>query len=416
MTTVHDPTVYEMHFFAIPAPREGAKFEAICNFINEAGSQFPPANSKRPPLVVPKDLAVASVLRSERLAILGPHKESPGRNLVLEVRTLHDAVMLRTMVLREGEPPLAVLKDLRLSTPLPQRPAGLTSYLGAFRVRYAETDQGAGMRADVARKLAASLGWSDEEEPISAPVGTMLFATPSRPPDPGGAPLLDLIFIAGRDAAASAEAHRPHPFLVTLPELALCHLKVLNSAGNLRFHVLPQLAEREGLLRDLLPKQGEPRPSLQRLLERNDDITTRQAEVVDAVVRVRAELRTMRVNRDMFVTAASAPPFAGIADGLRQQLIDRHMRGVELQAENDLGYGEGTLQQAETHFKSIEASAEADQLRELRNINWWVIFLATLQGVAAVAALVVGIWQVYLAYKALPSPQQQPANGAVKSQ
>ena len=73
------------------------------------------------------------------------------------------------------------------------------------------------------------------------------------------------------------------------------------------------------------------------MLERNDAITARQADLVDAVVHLRAELRTIAINRDVFA-AVAVQTFRRVADKLRHLLIERWIRGTELQAGNDIGY------------------------------------------------------------------------------
>ena len=125
-------------------------------------------------------------------------------------------------------------------------------------------------------------------------VGAMLFGVPSsRPVQKPEAPVLDLIFVGGRDAAALAERYPRHPFLVILPELALCHLKVRNSADNLRSDWLQKLSERERELRDLLPGRGEEDRDLEKMLDRNDRLTARQinTQIDDFLVAGRAALR-----------------------------------------------------------------------------------------------------------------------------
>ena len=57
--------------------------------------------------------------------------------------------------------------------------------------------------------------------------------------------------------------------------------------------------------------------------------------------------------------------------------------GAELQADNDMDYAEGTLKRAESHFKSIEATAAVHQARELKNISRWQSVLAILGIVVA---------------------------------
>jgi hypothetical protein len=120
--------------------------------------------------------------------------------------------------------------------------------------------------------------------------------------------------------------------------------------------------------------------------------TARQAELVDAVAQVQLELRTMRINRANFEVAAQ--PFDAEAKKLQHQLVDRWMRGPELQAGNDIGYTSGTLQRAENHFESIEASAQVHQIRELKKINKWQIY-------SAFVAAVVGLLSLIVAVKAL---------------
>lgn len=406
MKVVHDPTEYEVHFFAIPGPREGQALHTLSAFLNEAVAAFARGVGREPP--PPFSLGDFSVLASDRLALVPPTRKPDGPSLELDIRTLHDAVLLRARAEYEKAVLLTNIKGLSFATPLPHPKEEVPNYLGAFRVLYVETDEpDPAKRAEVGRELAEDgrWPWLAAAEPVATPVGTMLLGTRPRPPHrPREAPSLDLLFVGGRDAAALAESYPVHPFLLTLPELALCHLKVRNSAENLRCRGLPELAAREAGVRDVLPRDGDgPRPRAE-LLERNDALTTRQAHLVDAVVRVREELRTMRVNRDLFATVAAAPPFDAVAAKLQELLISRWMRTTELQAENDLGYSDGALLRAETHFHSIEASAEADQARELRSINRWVIVLAVLQVVTGTLQVLAGVLSAYLAWKALFAP------------
>jgi hypothetical protein len=403
MMFVHDPTVYEIHFFAIPPDREAPKREAMRDFVNTAVQQFAKGVNATPPYQVLQLEHFAEEF-TDPLSFVGPTEIAPGATVELDARTLHDTVMLRTTAERKGKFELENVKALDFSTPLPQPSKLLPGYLGAFRVLYAETDkQERPKRAQVGKALAAAFGWTwlAEAEPIVTPIGTMLFGVQRLPLHrQHDAPALDLIFVGGRDAAEISERYPLHPFLFTLPELALCHLKVRNSASNIRFDWLKQVAQRERELRDLLPLRGEDDRDLQKMLGRNDDLTARQAELVDAVAHVESELRTMRINRDNF--AAAARPFRRVAVKLQHLLIDRWMRGTELQAENDIGYIQGTLRRAENHVKSIEASAEVQQARALRRINATVIVLGLVQTLIAAAALVVAI-------RSMPSSPPAPS-------
>jgi hypothetical protein len=266
----------------------------------------------------------------------------------------------------------------------------LPNYLGALRMLYVECDEQAGsQRAAIGRQLAidVDLLWIADAEPIVTELGAMLFgAPPPKLAQQPEAPVLDLIFVGGRDAAELAERYPLHPFLIILPELALCHLKVRNSAESLHFTWLPDMADRERELRDLFPKRGESLTALERMRVRNDDITTRQADLMDALVQVRARLRTVRTNRDNFIAACSEA-FPTAARRLQEVLIDSWARGTELQADNDVDYIEGTLHRAESHFKSIEATAAVYQARELKRIARWQIILAVVGvTVASIAA------------------------------
>ncbi len=59
------------------------------------------------------------------------------------------------------------------------------------------------------------------------------------------------------------------------------------------------------------------------------------------------------------------------------------MRGTELQADNDMDYAEGTLKRAESHFRSIEATASVYQARELKTISRWQTVLAAVGVIVA---------------------------------
>jgi hypothetical protein len=235
--------------------------------------------------------------------------------------------------------------------------------------------------------------------------------TPHKPPE---ASALDLIFVGGRDAARIAESYRLHPFLLRLPELALCHLKVRNSVENIRSNWMMEMAQREQWLRDKLsecqdlPKSNYPKTQklitflmklvtlgfwgsfkkYHELLARNNEIAKRQEKLVDTVVHVKAELRTMRTNRDTF-KAACTRPFQRVAGQLKRILIDHWMHGTELQAENDIGYAEGAIRLARTHFRSVDATAEAEEAQALRRIHMWLIFLTVVQ-------VVIGIVTIYV--------------------
>lgn len=404
---VYDPTSYETHFFAIPSAREeGKKLQEVITFLNDFAAEFAKTIGADPPRKI-LQLEEFNEGVIDPLTFVEPAKGSSGTTIELDVRTLHDTVMLRATALHRGSFEPEQVKKLDFSTPL-TRVREAVSYLGAFRVLYAETDEQEGAkRAQVAKALATAFDrtWLSGAEPIVTPIGTMLFGVqPRKLPLRPEVAALDMIFVGGRDAAEVAESYVPDPFLFTLPELALCHLKVRNAADNIRLDWLPEVARRESELRVLLPKRGEGNQPHQEMLERNDLITERQADLVDAVVHVQAELRTLRINRDNFAVTADGEPFKRVADKLKHLLIDRWVRIPELQAENALGYVEGTLRRAETHFKSIEAGAAAGQARELSTINRRVIILGVLSLLIAVLSLLAAAVQTYLAWNPPPAP------------
>ena len=76
MTLVHDPTLFEMHFVAIPPPREGQKFRAVCEFVNQFAAGFAAWAPADPPRRI--DLEDYSVGHSDRLASVDPTKASTG--------------------------------------------------------------------------------------------------------------------------------------------------------------------------------------------------------------------------------------------------------------------------------------------------------------------------------------------------
>jgi hypothetical protein len=400
---IYDPTAYVMHFFAIAPPREAKKLQAVRDFLNLAATQFAAAVGKGQPHQI-LQLEDFNEGASDRLTFVEPSPTDSGLQLELVVRTLHDTAMLRTRAMHEGTFELDNLAALDFSVPLPQPAKEIPNNLGVFRVWYVETDQQEShKRAGVGQAVATALQWSwlTDAEPISTPLGTLLFGVPPRlPHQQHETPTLDLLFVGGRNAAEIAQGYPVHPFLLTLPELALCHLKVRNSAGNINYHWLGLLADRDRELRDLLPKEGEDPRNLQQMLDLNDELTARQARLVDTLAHVQLELRTMRINRDNFAAAAQA--FKRVAVKLQHLLINRWLRTTELQAENDIGYTAGTLQRAENHFKSIEASAAAHQARELDKINRSQIALAIANVLLAVVAGLTGIVSAYLAWKALP--------------
>jgi hypothetical protein len=389
MKIVRDVTDYELHFFSIPLDREPDKRSVLCQFLNDAVACFAKAVGKEES-AYPIQLDLFRQRASDRLAIVRPTRIPSAHELELDVRTLHDAVFIRARALRQGPLRLEDVKAHRPVIPMPRSGKELPNYLGTFRILYAESDEQEGsQRAEIGRQLAidGGLSWIADAEPIVTELGAMLFGAPPPKPDQRPeAPVLDLIFVGGRDATELAERYPRHPFLITLPELALCHLKVRNSAESLRFTWLRELADRDRELRDLFPKRGESISALAQMRVRNDDITTRQVDLMDALVHVRAQLRTMRTNRDNFVAACSEG-FPTVARRLQQALIDSWARGTELQADNDIDYIEGTLNRAESHFKSIEATATVYQARELKRIARWQIILAVVGvAVASVAA------------------------------
>jgi hypothetical protein len=398
----HDPTAYEIHFFAIPTIREGKILHSICDYLNAATSHFAKTVGKD---ASHRILNVEDFEEefSDRLTGIEPTAIPSGANLELDIRTMHDTVMLRTTVLHRGSYQLPHVKNLDFSAKLPPDRKEVPNYLGAFRLLSVESDQqDPRQRAEVGKAVAEVRGWAwlAEAEPIVTPMGTMLFGVQPLPTQEGHeAAALDLIVVSGRNSVEMAERYALHPFLLPLTELALCHLKVRNSVANIRGNWLGKLSERERELRGLLPNPADLEQKPIPLLDRNAKITHWQAEVIDAVVLLQAELRTMRITRDIFASAA-AQPFSGVGDQLKNLLIDRWMRGTELQSENTIGTSEGTLRLAEIHFKSIEASAQADQARELSNINWWVIV-----GVVATGfGILVAMLGVYLNWKSVAPP------------
>jgi hypothetical protein len=399
---VHDPTAYEIHFFAIPTILEGKILHSVCDYLNAATSQLAKIVGNDAPhrILNVEDFEEEF---SDRLTGIEPAAIPSGATLELDIRTMDDTVMLRTSALHRGSFQLPHVKNLDFSAKSPPDQKEVPNYLGAFRLLYIETDeQDPSQRAEVGKAVAEVRGWTwlAEAEPIIIPIGTMLFGVqPRSPQERHEEATLDLIFIGGRNSAEMAERYAAHPFLLKLPELALCHLKVRNSVANIRGNWLGKLTERERELRGLLPRPVDLEQKPIPLLDRNARITFCQAELIDAVVHLQTELRTMRINRDVFASAASQP-FPGAVDQLKNLLIERWMRGTELQTENNIGYSEGTLRLAETHFKSIEASAQADQARELSNINWWVIV-----GVVATGfGILVAMLGVYLNWKSVPPP------------
>jgi hypothetical protein len=398
MQIVRDVTDYQLHFFSIPSDREPDKRAVLCQFLNDAVAYFAKAAGQEEP-AYPIQLDLFRQHASDRLSIMKPTRIPSGAELELDLRTLHDAVFLRGRATRKGPLRVEDVKAHRPAIPIPHSGMELPNYLGALRMLYVECDEQAGsQRAAIGRQLAidVDLLWIADAEPIVTELGAMLFgAPPPKLAQQPEAPVLDLIFVGGRDTAELAERYPLHPFLIILPELALCHLKVRNSAESLHFTWLPEMADRERELRDLFPKRGESHTALERMRVRNDDITTRQADLMDALVHVRARLRTVRTNRDNFIAACSEG-FPAVARRLQQMLIDSWARGTELQADNDMDYAEGTLKRAESHFKSIEATASVYQARELKTISRW-------QTVLAVVGVIVASIAAYLTWVSVTS-------------
>src|SRR5262249_33581526 len=111
------------------------------------------------------------------------------------------------------------------------------------------------------------------------------------------------------------------------------------------------------------------------------------------IVEIKAQLRTIRANRDNFDLSVSRPPFDGVADALRQQLID--WAGTsELHANQYIDSAEGTLRKSEMHITSIEARTEAQQADEWKRLNRWMICLGVAGLVFAVVQTVGGLSQI----------------------
>jgi hypothetical protein len=408
MTFVNNPAAYEIHFFAIPVDREAAKTEAVRgvpnaarkreaardflnpaaireavrDFLNTATSKFDEAvrgtgRSQADPPTKILQLEPFAEEFSDPLTSVDPTETPGGVTLKLDVRTLYDTAMLRMTAAQEGQFELKDVKPFDFSTVVPRPAEPLPNYLGVFHVLYVETDEPEGPKwAEVGKALATDLNWTwlAKAEPIATPLGTMLFGVqPRQRHQQQAVPALDLLFIGGQNTQQLRKSYPLDPILFTLPEMALCHLKVRNSADNLRFTWLPKLVLREEELKQMLPRDDEEEPDHMKMLALNDELTARQARLVDAVEHAQVDLRTMRINRHNF--AGAAHPFQEVAARLQHLLVDQWMRGVALQAENDVSYIQGTLQRAENHFKSIAASAAAYQARELERNNWWLIFL-----------------------------------------
>jgi hypothetical protein len=398
---IHDPTLYEMQFFALPPNPKKAQVENLRAFLNRAARHFVEsvgaANS-------PDEIDTLDAFEDQfikPLTSVDPEKTGPGLWLGLDARTmLHDTIMLRTTALYEGDVALAQVGKLDFSTPLAQLQVALPYYLGRFRILYGETDAPEDAeRAELAMQLARAVCWTwfVHPEPMATPLGTLVFGAESRrsqqQPVP---PALDLVMVGPRQDAKTVDRKRSRPFLFTLPLLSACHLKVRNSVDSIRHHGLRKISTRERKLRSFLPKEKDLAGGHIELLKNNKDIMKWQARLVDAVVAVQAELRTMRINRDDFDILATGP-YRDVSEKLKQILIGRWMRPTEVHAENEIGYAEGALRLAESHFESIEASAAADQARATRWTNRLLILLGIGQFIVAMLA-------AYLAWKQLTAP------------
>jgi hypothetical protein len=398
--TIHDPTLYEMQFFALPAIRDKAKVEELRVFLDRAVSHFAESVGVDPPGEI-SSLDAFEDNYIGPLTFVDPVKTSSGLWLGLDARTmLHDTIMLRTTALREDDFTLEQFGKLGFSTALTQLQVAVPYYLGRFRVLYGETDAPEeSQQAGLAIKLAQAFRWTwfVQPEPMVTPLGTMIFGVEPRPSEERAVtPALDLVFVGKCQDAQKVDRKRSRSFLFTLPILAACHLKVRNSVESINHQWLAELSKREKTLRGLLPQpQALARGHIE-LLKNNKAIMSAQAQLVDAVVVVQADLRTMRTNRDDFGIQATGP-FHDVAGKLKQLLIGRWMRRSEVYAENEIGYAEGALRLAESHFKSIEASAAEDQARALRWTNRLLLGLGIVQAIFAVLA-------VYLAWKQLTTP------------
>jgi hypothetical protein len=121
----------------------------------------------------------------------------------------------------------------------------------------------------------------------------------------------------------------------------------------------------------------------------------------------------MRTNRDNFI-AASSEAFPAVARRLRPVLIDFWVHGTELQADNDIEYAEGTLQRAENHFKSIEATAAVYQAHELTKIYRWQIILAAVGALVGLIALII-TWKSPAPSSSSASATQRAMGASTKS-
>ncbi|HEY1378683.1 MAG TPA: hypothetical protein VGF55_17930, partial [Gemmataceae bacterium] len=218
---------------------------------------------------------------------------------------------------------------------------------------------------------------TDPLTPHATPVGGLV-GRPRRT-GVGDAAALDAAFVGGPNDPRAA-----FPFLVTLPELALYHLKLRNSADRLR-NLLAELREKEKVLGRTLDDIHPARAPLAELKSLNDRLTTLRWELLNRIDGVERELRAVRINRRNFARAVTESPFR-TARGPLTFALARGGQRHEVQAQMDLGGYRATLRRTAVMFDSLDAADDYYQAVESRKLNTVVILLAAVQAVGLIPA------------------------------
>ncbi len=375
-----DPAVYQTYFFVPPRDDEaGLRTRELEDFLssvhNELATQAGVASQR---------IAIGSTEAnwSDRLAAIARHvvtdQQGEPREVEMDLRTLHDAVMLRVSALRRGTFAATSLPQLEIP-PLASLQSPAPGYLGSLVAYSAEVASRANA-AEAARGIAEQR-LNGPHETFRTDVGSLVLAEDG---DRIGA-----VFVYQRD-----DAEAVFPFLMTLPELVLCRLKVGHSRDEIQQRLDETLA-RHATLRWLIGRFQPSRLALGDLKAANDQITTARAELVDGIERVKAGLRTIGLNRQNFERALDGSPLATERPRLAHYLLEKIARPIEHQAEASLGYCEGTRQVADVHFDSLAATADYHEARETHKLTWVVISLTSVQVVATIGATAEGAASVW---------------------
>jgi hypothetical protein len=117
------------------------------------------------------------------------------------------------------------------------------------------------------------------------------------------------------------------------------------------------------------------------------DLTRRRADLAGGIVRIQAELDSIRINRRNAVRALRHPFFKRRESALLNFLIDRVAQPVVAQAQMNLASHKEVRERAAIHFQSLEASVQMLGARRSHDLEFLMAFIGAVSATAVLPTL-----------------------------